>query len=257
MCLVLVAWRAHPRYPLVVAANRDELHARPTAALASWADHPDIVAGRDLEAGGTWLGVERRWRFAAVTNYRDPLAGVAGARSRGALVADFLAGGGSAGEAIRTVHADGARYNGFNLVLADAREAWWYCNRGGPPAPVPRGVHGISNGLLDEPWPKLAEGRDELAAALAGGAEPDPDALLALLADRAIPPDEALPDTGVGIERERVLGARFILDPTYGTRSSTVLTVRDDGAARILERTFDAAGGATGKRCEELVLVSP
>jgi len=256
MCLILLAWRAHPRYPLVVAANRDELHARPTAPLAPWDDAPGVVAGRDLEAGGTWLGLERRGRFAALTNHRDPRCAVPHAPSRGALVTDFLTGPAPAGEHIQRVFEGASRYNGFNLVLADARSAWWCSNRGGVPAPIPDGVHGISNGLLDEPWPKVVSGRDglatALAAALANGAEPDREALLALLADRSVPADTELPDTGVGLARERALGPRFILDGSYGTRSSTVLTVDVAGRAWIVERTFDVTGATVGERSHEM-----
>jgi uncharacterized protein with NRDE domain len=253
MCLILFAWRVHPRFPLVVAANRDEYHARVTAPVALWDDAPGVLAGRDLQAGGTWLGVDRRGRFAAITNVRDPARVVADAPSRGELVADFLTGDEPAPDYAHRVAGTGERYNGFNLVVGDGVSLWWLCNRGGPPAPVRPGVHGISNGLLDEPWPKVISGRAAVRELLERDG-PDPVALMEILADREAPPDDHLPDTGVGMARERDLSPRFILGADYGTRSSTALSLTADGALRLLERAYDPAGRVTDERAVELTI---
>ena len=252
MCLLFVAWRHHPRHPLVVAANRDEFHARDTAPLAAWQDAA-VMAGRDLEAGGTWFGVAPGGRFAALTNFRDGVTRPAGLRSRGELVAGFLSAPAapSAVDWCEGAMAEGEAYGGFNLFAADgvhegARLAW--CSNRAPRMQVlGPGVYGLSNHLLDTPWPKVERGRRRFAALLEA-AEPDESALFELLADRSRPEDEALPDTGVGRERERMLAPIFIVDPAYGTRASTVLVVGADGGGRIIERSFDATGAPCGER---------
>jgi uncharacterized protein with NRDE domain len=234
VCLLLFALGTRPELPLVVAANRDELYARATAPADFWPERPEVLAGRDLEAGGTWLGVTRGGRFAALTNYRDPSAQRAGAPSRGALVADFLAGDEDAESFLARIASVGARYNGFNLVAGDARELFWLSNRTERVERVPAGVHGLSNHLLDTPWPKVERGRERLETLLASG-EPVPDDLFELLLDAERAPDDALPETGVGLEWERALSPPFIASPTYGTRSSTVVLFRE-GEVELLER---------------------
>lgn len=239
MCLIALAWRAHPEYPLVVAANRDEFYARPTAALARWSDHPQIIAGRDLEAGGTWLGVSDRGRFAAITNVREP--GMAqGERSRGELTRAFLAGNESA---LTFAHGiENERYSGFNLLLSDGDELVYCSNRDGPPRSLAPGIYGLSNHLLDSPWPKLLAARHALGDAL--GHLPDTSPFFDLLADREIVPDSELPTTGVSLEWERLLSAIFVQSETYGTRASTVLWRRGDGQITIAERSFGPFGKA-------------
>jgi uncharacterized protein with NRDE domain len=241
MCLILVAWQAHPQYPLVVAANRDEFYARPTAAAGRWAEDPRVLGGRDLEAGGTWLGVREDGRFAAVTNVREPGA-AKGVRSRGLLPRDFLLG--EQPPAPWAQALDGDHHSGFNLLLADPRELWYRSNRGGAARRLAPGVYGLSNHLLDTPWPKLAGAKARFAAALA--ALPGPEPCFAILADREIVPDQDLPDTGVALEWERLLSAVFVRSPTYGTRASTVLTRARDGAIRLEERRF-GPDGALGR----------
>ncbi|HEX8274128.1 MAG TPA: NRDE family protein [Longimicrobiaceae bacterium] len=236
MCLILLAHEAHPRYRLVVAANRDEAYARPTAPAAWWADAPGVLAGRDLLGGGTWMGISRGGRFAAVTNFRETAAPPPDAPTRGRLVGDFLRGAEAPDAYLRALAARAGEYAGFNLLVGDGGGLRWFSNRGGAAQAVEPGIHGLSNALLDTPWPKVDRGRDGLAAALLRD-DVDPEALFRVLRDAEPAPDEHLPDTGVGLERERVLSSPFIRSPEYGTRASTVLLVGRDGQVRFVERT--------------------
>jgi len=240
MCLIVVAWRARAGLPLAVAANRDEWRERPAEAAHWWPDHPDLFAGRDLQAGGTWMGITREGRFAAVTNYRDPSEKRSTALSRGGLVTEFLLGADSPARYLANLSARAREYNAFNLILGDGESLFYYGSREGEPRAIEPGVHGLSNHLLDEPWPKVVHGRARMQAALATS---DPAPLLfEMLSDRAVAPDEALPATGVGIEWERRLAASLITGAEYGTRASTVLTVSSKGDVAMEERTRDAAG---------------
>jgi len=236
MCLILVAWRTHPDYPLVVAANRDEFFARPTAAAAFWTDAPQVLAGRDLEAGGTWMGVTRTGRFAALTNFRDPAQTRSDAPSRGSLVADFLAGEESPGDYLRRIEEFGRQCNGYNLLVADGTCLWWASNVAGESRALEPGVYGVSNHLLDTPWPKVGAGKTALKQALDG--LPDDRALFSLLLDDGVHPDEKLPKTGVPLEWERLLSSAFVKSPGYGTRSSTVLCVDRNGWVGFDEQTW-------------------
>jgi uncharacterized protein with NRDE domain len=239
MCLILFAYRLHPDYRLVLAANRDEFYERPTLPLDYWPDAPGILAGRDLRAGGTWLGVSRNGRLAAVTNYREPDKTRSDAPSRGHLVDNFLLGELSAAAYLQTVQAEGSRYNGFNLIAADPLELLYYSNRSHRIRRLPAGLYGLSNHLLDTPWPKVESGKQRLQAYLQQTRNPDPEPLLALLNDRSPPPDDQLPNTGVGIEWERILSPLFIQSPAYGTRSSSVILLANDGRLTFVERGFD------------------
>lgn len=245
MCLlVLVHGVAAAGARLVVAANRDEYHARPAAPAAFWPGSPDVLAGRDLEAGGTWLGVTRSGRFAALTNIRDPRAHRPGRASRGGLVAGFLLGQEPADAYAKSVLAAAAGYNGFNLVVGDEAGALWYVENRTPAArALPPGVHGLSNHLLDTPWPKVTRTKTAIAAVL--GPDVVAEELLAPLADRTRPPDAELPDTGVGLEVERLLSSPFIVSPAYGTRCSTALVVGSRGTL-LVERSFDPEGRESG-----------
>ena len=248
MCLIAFAWKAHPAWPLVVAANRDEFYARPALPAGWWPDAPRLLAGRDLRDGGTWMGVTRDGRFAALTNYRDPgFAQLEGAPSRGALVADFLRGSANAEAYAHAVSAEAARYNGFNLLVGDADGLFYLSNRAEGVRRLEPGVYGLSNHLLDTTWPKVVRAKRSMEDALAQ-AESDADAwdsgLWEMLGDRVVAADDALPDTGVGTERERVLSAPFITSDVYGTRASTVLTIAADGEVRLVERS--AAPGQEG-----------
>ena len=237
MCLILVAWQQHPEYPLIVAANRDEFFARPTAVAAQWPDLPHVYGGRDLEAGGTWLGISDSGRFAAVTNVREP-GQPPGERSRGHLTRDFLAGDMTAADYANRLQ--GERYAGFNLLAGDGTTLSYASNRGATARVLAPGVYGVSNHLLDTPWPKLTASKQRFAAALA--ALPDESGFFALLADTEIVPDEHLPATGVPLPWERLLSAVFVRSPQYGTRASTLLLLPARGAATLIERSFSAAG---------------
>ena len=245
MCLILIAYRARPDYELLVAANRDEFHDRPTAPLAFWDDAPEVLAGRDLKEGGTWLGITRAGRFAALTNYRDPRSVRPDAPSRGHLVSDYLRGGEPARGYLDRLMPRADAYNGFNLLLGDETGLYYYSNRAGGFQALAPGVYGLSNHLLDTPWPKLERGRRALRRVLDHGSDPTPDALLHLLMDRTPAPDAELPDTGVPLEWERWLSPIFITAPNYGTRSSTVLMADSAGRTCLVEMTW-----ANGKRRE-------
>lgn len=235
VCLIVLALGVDRRWPLVVAANRDEFRDRPSAPLAPWSDGR-VIAGRDLVAGGTWLGVTRDGRFAALTNFRDPAARRVGVRSRGALVAGFLEGEACAEDYARSAVESRGDYADFNLLVGDLRGLWYASSALAAARPVAPGLHALSNHLLDTPWPKARRALGGLSAALAQ-VDPVP-ALLATLGDGGHPDPATLPDTGVGPERERMLGPVRIEAPGYGTRSSTVLLSGPAGT-RMIERRFD------------------
>jgi len=239
MCLIVVGWRVHPEYPLVVAANRDEFYARPTAEAMRWPDAPQVIGGIDLEAGGTWLGITETGRFAAVTNVREPNM-VKGACSRGALTRDFLLSDTPASEFSHQI--DGNRYSGFNLLLADGESLFYCSNRDGKPRVLPPGIYGLSNHLLDSPWPKLVQARQRFTKALQH--LPKETAFFDLLADRAIVADDNLPQTGVPLEWERVLSAIFVQSENYGTRASTLVWQGLDGTVKLHEQRFGPNGQA-------------
>jgi uncharacterized protein with NRDE domain len=245
MCLILFAWRAHPRFPLVLAANRDEFHARPSATAEFWRDRHDLLGGRDLESNGTWLGVTRSGRLAAVTNVRDGQAPVAAAApSRGWLARDFLCGDAAPAGYAEAVSSQGERYRGFNLLVGDHDALWWVSNRANGARQLAPGIYGVANDLLDTPWPKVTSGKQALARTLQLG--PSLDGLLALLDDTRAYADDELPDTGVGIERERMLAPVRIVAPHYGTRCSSALLVDDAGRTQFAERSFDPDGRERG-----------
>lgn len=238
MCLIFLSWRQRPDYRLVVAANRDELYARPTAAAGYWDDAPGLLAGRDLEGGGTWLGVSRTGRFAALTNYRRGGGNVATAPTRGRLVSDFLRSRSSPDDYLQSLAGRARAYNGFNIVLADNNSLHWFSTHGGAPRMLDAGTYAVSNDLLDTPWPKVARGRKGFESLLQAR-EIDVPAMFDLLTDRQTAADEALPDTGIGLRRERALSPIFITAGDYGTRSSTVLLVGVDGDVEFHERTHE------------------
>ena len=236
MCLIVLAWRTHPDYPLVVAANRDEFFARSSAPAGFWPDAPEILAGRDLEAGGTWLGVSRRLRFAAVTNFREGDRQLVDAPSRGALVADFLAAENDPETSLEALVRRSAGFNGFNLFVGDGQRLGYYSNRGPSPRWLAPGIYGLSNHLLDTPWPKLSAAKTAFAKALQH--LPDSARFFELLADQEIVADTHLPETGVPLEWERILSAIFVNSPEYGTRASTLLTMHRTGQVTLVERCF-------------------
>jgi uncharacterized protein with NRDE domain len=243
MCLVLIALDSHPEYSLIVAANRDEFYDRPTAPAGFWADAPSVLAGRDLKAGGTWLGIDRKGRIAAVTNYRQGERERPADRSRGRLVSDFLTGEVGAREHIERVKGEAGLYNGFNLIAGDAGGLFYYSNREGQVRSLAPAVYGLSNHLLDTPWPKVAATKSAFGAVLKGGASELTAELFALLSDRSRAADDLLPSTGIGRDWERLLSSAFIATDQYGTRCSTVVLVGRDGRIVFVERNFGRRGG--------------
>jgi uncharacterized protein with NRDE domain len=253
MCLILLAWRSHPDYPLVFAGNRDERYDRPSATADFWKDHPDIYGGRDLELGGTWLGLRRNGRFAAVTNYRDGPAKKSAPRSRGELTANFLRGeDGPAAYLNKLATTDGCLYGGYTLLAGDLDRIFALSNRSTNGVEELRpGVHGLSNHLLNTPWPKIVRGKRRVEALLGAGEKELATGLFEALADRTPGEDAELPDTGVGATRERELSPAFIAGEHYGTRASTVVLIGRDGSVLFEERRFGPRGaplGATEKR---------
>ena len=235
MCLILFAYRQHADYPLILIANRDEYYARPTRNAHWWDDKP-MLAGRDLEAGGTWLGISREGRFAAVTNVREPGGMKPGKKSRGELTVDFLAGATPAEAYLQELTTRDGDYAGFNLLLGDSRGFWFYSNRDHGIRLIEPGVHGICNGAFDEPWPKLSSGKAELASMLEGDIVASE--LMEILTDHQTAADHELPQTGVPLDVERMLSSRFIRSPEYGTRACTVLTIDRHGKVSFSEQNF-------------------
>ena len=248
MCLAVIALDAHPRFAVVIAANRDEYHRRPSQAARWWIDEhgTELLAGRDLEQGGTWLGVTRRGRWGFVTNVREAGHHDPNAPSRGALVPALLCDPRPAFDAITSLVQGAHTYNGFNLVGGEGLSAAFGSNRDASIVALGRGIHGVSNARLDTPWPKLSRAKAGVAAWAAAGSD-QLEALWPVLADRMLARDEDLPNTGIGRERERLLSSPFIVSDGYGTRCSTVLAISRDGEAQFIERSFDAAGAKTGE----------
>lgn len=241
MCLILLAHRAHPDLPLVIAANRDERYDRPTRPAGFWEDCPRILAGRDLEAGGTWLGMTRQGRFAAVTNVRNGPPATAAPRSRGELTRDFLRGNSSPGDYATAIMDRAGDYGGFNLLLGDGDELLYCENFSKTTQRLSPGVYGLSNHLLDTPWPKVVSGKNRLTELLEqwhSAAQADTGKLLDILTDKTIVEDELLPDTGVGLSLERQLSPIFIAGEGYGTVCSTAVVVDRDGQVKFHERSF-------------------
>ena len=243
MCLVVIAWRARDDLPLIVAANRDEWRDRPAEPARWWDGDPELLAGRDLQAGGTWMGVTRGGRFAAVTNFRDPAERRSTAFSRGGLVTGFLRGTQVPEAFLAALAPSASEYNAFNLILGDGESLWYFGSREGVARPIEPGVHALSNHLLDEPWPKVVRGREAMGAALS---DRDPlPRLFEALSDVDAPVDAALPETGVGVAWERRLASALITGADYGTRCSTVVAFDAEGKALFEERTRAADGRVT------------
>ena len=246
MCLIAFAWNAHPRWRLLLVGNRDEFHARPSAALARWSDAP-IIGGRDQEAGGSWLGVTPAGRCAVVTNVRDPRDAQLGV-SRGMLVTDFLRGTAGAADHAAALRQSASDYRPFNLLTFDAQHAFYLGNRPMPRAqPVSAGVHGLSNADFNAPWPKTRALIQRLQQWIDDGGDADFAPLFDALADQYVAADALLPDTGIGLERERWLSSAFICGAQYGTRASTLVAIDHDGAGVIIERRFGPNGRCDGE----------
>ncbi|MDY6903835.1 MAG: NRDE family protein [Thermodesulfobacteriota bacterium] len=247
MCLIFIAYRYVPGYPLIIAGNRDEFYDRPTAPLDFWPEHPHVAGGVDKQAGGTWLGITREGKFAAITNFRDPGALCSGTPSRGALVRNYLIGNQQPAGYLETISENADQYNGFNLIAGDKTGIFYYSNMEGQVRSIPAGLHGLSNHLLNTPWPKVTKGKQAMDRVL----QKEPlgvEAILQVLQDTTRPPDTDLPDTGVGLAWERMLSPMFIESEIYGTRSSSVILMDDEGQVNFTERTFapDGKGGGRG-----------
>jgi uncharacterized protein with NRDE domain len=242
MCLIVFAWQVVPGIPLVLAANRDEFFDRPSAPAGWWEDHPQVYAGRDLRSGGTWLGIARGGRFAAVTNIRAPADVRADAPSRGRLPADYLCGDAAPENYIQGIADQAADFNGFNLLVGTPEKLIWYNNRCDSDArngtALPPGIYGLSNDSLDSPWPKVVRTKAQFSSLLCQGAPQD--AYFEMLSDTTRASDCRLPKTGVGIEWERVLSAVCIESPTYGTRASSVVHIFQDREPSLREQLLHA-----------------
>lgn len=238
MCLIVFAWHVVPGMPLISAGNRDEFYERPAQPAAWWDDHPQIYAGRDLQGGGTWIGITREGRFAAITNIRAPSEMRSDAPSRGALVSNYLAGAMSAEDYVKEISPQASDYNGFNLLVGDGEQLIWFSNRGGDDERngkfLAPGIYGLSNSLLDCTWPKVVRTKAQFASLLCQGAPED--AYFEMLGDTACASDCRLPETGVGLERERLLSAVCITSPDYGTRVSTLVKLHDGHHPVLIER---------------------
>jgi uncharacterized protein with NRDE domain len=255
MCLILLAWRSHPDYPLVFAGNRDERYGRPTAAADFWKDDPEIYGGRDLELGGTWLGLRKNARFAAITNYRDGPAKKPAPRSRGELTTNFLRGSdGPAAYVNKVATVDGCLYGGYTLLAGNRERLYGLSNRGGGVEELPPGVHGLSNHLLNTPWPKIVRGKRRVSALLGASETELVAGLFEALADRNPADEGELPETGVGAARERELSPAFIAGEHYGTRASTVLLIARGGTAVFVERRFGPRGASLGETARRFEL---
>jgi uncharacterized protein with NRDE domain len=237
MCLILLSYQKHPRYRLVLAANRDEFYERPTRPAAFWEEDENILAGRDLQAGGTWLGITRTGRLAAITNYREPHAFKQNAPSRGKLISGFLQETSTPCDYLRGVAARSTLYNGFNILAGDTEKLCYFSNRDGGVKELAPGIYGLSNHLLDTPWPKVDLGKKLLGSALNGDLVPEN--IFQILRDKTMPGDKKLPKTGVSLEWERILSSIFINSPIYGTRSSTLITIDYEDNVNFIERVFN------------------
>ncbi|MFH2060693.1 MAG: NRDE family protein [Pseudomonadota bacterium] len=242
MCLVLIGYQVSNKYPLIFAANRDEFHQRPTDPMHFWEQDSCILAGKDLEQGGTWFGVHTSGRFAALTNYRDPSSDKTNAPSRGEIIVDLLTSQTPCDLYFIENKKKMTTYNGFNLLFGNIRELFWFSNVQKRVEKIPSGIHGLSNQDLNTAWPKVERGKKALKQTIKKSITPP--SLFSVLADQHIPKDPLLPDTGVGIEWERLLSPVFIQSDTYGTRSSTVMLINQKGNMRITERTYPDPGNS-------------
>ncbi len=238
MCLIFFSLNKHPAYKLIVAANRDEFYNRKTAPANFWQDYPNIVGGRDMEASGTWMAMNKNGKISLVTNYRDPANINPDAPSRGQLVSDFLKNGDAPEKYLENVSQRAAQYNGFNLLAGYPDQLWYLSNYGNGIQKLESGIYGLSNHLLDTPWPKVDRGKEMFNNAI-GNEVIEPDDLFDILHDEQRAADQFLPETGIGIDRERALSSMFIKTNGYGTRCSTVIMVSNHGKVLFSERVFN------------------
>lgn len=248
MCILFIAVEQHPDYPLIVAANRDEFHRRPTAQSKFWDDYPNLLGGRDLEAGGTWMGITKNGRLAALTNVRDPLNVMDKAISRGHLVTQFLVNQDTQAEYLAKLRTSQHEYNGYNLIYGKWNDLWVYNNHADKLTKLTPGVYGLSNAELNSPWPKINQGVSKLKQHCQQATIPNTDKLFEILLDQTQAKDELLPKTGVSLQWERKLSSIFIQSQDYGTRSATLLLVNKNKHVTWLEHSFDPQGISFNKR---------
>ncbi len=241
MCLLAIAYKQHKKYKVILASNRDEQKSRPSAPASKWTTNPFLIAGQDLEKGGTWLGINALGRFAAITNYRQPTLAEENKLSRGLLMTDYLLGSGSPQTFMDELKPHAAAYNGFNLLFGDLDELLYYSNIQKEVKNLDSGIYGLSNAFLDTPWPKVEYIKTVLSKQVEQE-EIDPEDLFSVLKNETIFPDHTLPDTGVGHELEQMLSATFINTSFYGTRSSNVMTITYDGEVNFIERVYSDDG---------------
>lgn len=239
MCLINFHIHEHPTYKLIIAANRDEFYERPTAQAHFWDDNNTILAGRDLRQMGTWLGVSKQGRFAALTNIRDPKQNESNKRSRGEIVSNYLTSSLSPIEYLEQLHTQHDQYNGFNVLVGNQEHLYYYNNLNMQMTRIPNGTHGVSNHLLNTPWPKVTQGKVLLHQYVSSQKTIRINDLFEILGNQHKAEDLNLPQTGVGIELERELSPLFIKTETYGTRSSTVVLIDKDDQVTFAERTYD------------------
>lgn len=245
MCLIVFAYKCHPDYQMILGANRDEFRDRPTESAGFWISAPYLLAGRDVQAGGTWMGLTTTGKLAAITNYRDPRQQVIDQPSRGKLVSDYLLDASLTPEEYQaTLNRDGQKYNGFNFLYGSLDKLYYFTNRGGSSGPVSSGIHGLSNHLLDTNWAKVTTAKSRMETIVRSGIV-DSEQIFAALTDPVPFADNLLPDTGVGLERERMLSPLYIENEEYGTRSSTVILVDRKGYTTFIERVFDHSSGTS------------
>ncbi len=242
MCLILFSYAKHPHYKLVLASNRDEFYARPTLPLAKWSGKKTFWAGKDIQNNGSWMGITKDLRIAAITNYRDPSLIKKDAPSRGLLVRNYLESNQLPFDYLNEIKPTAVNYNGFNLIAGDRDELYYFSNVSGKIEKIVPGLHGLSNRFLDTPWPKVKNGKEKLAAILSQPKAIESDDIFALLNDKSIAPDQELPDTGVGLELERMLSAIFIKSENYGTRASSIILIDKDDRVTFIEKSYIKRG---------------
>jgi uncharacterized protein with NRDE domain len=255
MCLYVFAYNAHPLYRFVMAANRDEFYDRPTEKASFWPSDPQVLAGRDLKLGGTWMGITKMGRFAALTNYRDPSSYINHARSRGILVSNFLTRNITPQEYVSCVISCRESYNGFNLLTADAANIFYYNKHYSAARILEPGIYGLSNHYLDTPWFKVKKSKQAFADYLKDNDMIEPQALLAIMRDTEQAPDDELPDTGISREREKLLSSIFIQGDDYGTRSSAVLLIGYNNHVLFMEKSYGTEGQDSALVCYEFDLL--
>ncbi|MBO6794420.1 MAG: NRDE family protein [Balneolaceae bacterium] len=240
MCLITFAYKVHPEYRLILASNRDEFYSRPTRKAQHWFQEgfPNLIAGKDLEAGGTWMGVTENARWAALTNYRDPKWQVLDPPSRGQIVLNYLKKSGSSIEFIKELDLDASHYAGFNVLIADSKELYHYSNYNQIATLIKPGIHGVSNALLDTPWPKLDKAKSDLEQVISRKGPIKKEEIFDILANPTQASDNDLPETGIPYEWEKAVSSIFIKTETYGTRCSTVLLIKNNGEVELTERRF-------------------